>query len=107
MPADSQQVRLYEFHQIATDKSYPLHFPSPREPIFQNGESEESPETARNFGLLEKGGSVVLHDVWLMHKHTNVHNYATHRMKRYEEESLIKPASQLEFDYNETLNRKH
>ena len=55
---------------------------------------------------LKLGESVVLHDVWLMRKNTRVRIYATRRIGRSGEESLIILASPLECDYTETLYRK-
>lgn len=55
---------------------------------------------------LRIGESVVLRDVWLMRKNTRVRIYATRRMGRGGEESLIILASPLECDYTEALYRR-
>lgn len=55
---------------------------------------------------LRLGESIVLHDVWLMRKNTRVRIYATRRIGRNNEESLIILASPLECDYTEALYRK-
>ena len=48
----------------------------------------------------------MLRDVYLMRKNTRVRIYATRRLGRGDEESLIILASPLECDYTETLYRK-
>ena len=55
---------------------------------------------------LKVGESVVLHDVWLMRRNTRTRIYATRRIGRDGEESLIILASPLECDYTETLYRR-
>ena len=55
---------------------------------------------------LRLGESIVLRDVYLMRKNTRVRIYATRRLGRGNEESLIILASPLECDYTETLYRK-
>lgn len=55
---------------------------------------------------LRTGESVVLHDVWLMRKNTRVRIYATRRIGRGGDDSLIILASPLECDYTADMYRK-
>lgn len=78
-----------------------------RENLYLRKEGEKKGRKLRDvLASLKLGESVVLHDVWLMRKNTRVRIYATRRMGRDGEESLIILASPLECDYTETLYRK-
>lgn len=78
-----------------------------RENLYLRKEDDKKGRKLRDvLASLKLGESVVLHDVWLMRKNTRVRIYATRRLGRGAEESLIILASPLECDYTETLYRR-
>lgn len=78
-----------------------------RENLYMRKDGDKNGRKLRDvLSSLRIGDSVVLNGVWIVRKNVRVRIYATRRIGRGGEESLIILASPVECDYTETLYRK-
>ena len=78
-----------------------------RENLYMRKDGDKNSRKLRDvLSSLRVGDSVVLNGVWIVRKNVRVRIYATRRIGRGGEESLIILASPVECDYTETLYRK-